>query len=43
MPLIICTKFQINQIILTLFSVVWDKNRRLEAEKIMHKLYGTDF
>ena len=26
MPLIICTKFQINQIILTLFSGVWDKN-----------------
>ena len=26
MPLIMCTKFQINQIILTLFTVVRDKN-----------------
>ena len=26
MPLIMCTKFQTNQMILTLFSGVWDKN-----------------
>ena len=27
MPLIMCSKFQTNQIILTLFSGVWDKNK----------------
>ena len=26
MPVIICTKFEINQVIVTLFSGVWDKN-----------------
>ena len=32
MPLIICTKFQINQVIVTLFSGVWDKNPTLVSE-----------
>ena len=35
MPLIMCTKFQINQIILTLFSGVWDKNPTPVAEKVI--------
>ena len=35
MPLIMCTKFQINQIILTLFSGVWDKNPIPVAEKVV--------
>ena len=33
MPLIMRTKFQTNQIILTLFSGVWDKNPTPVAEK----------
>ena len=35
MPLIMCTKFKINQIILTLFSGVWDKNPTPVAEKVV--------
>ena len=35
MPLIMCTKFQTNQIILTLFSGVWDKNPSPVAEKVV--------
>ena len=35
MPLIICTKFQTNQIILTLFFGVWDKNPTPLAEKVV--------
>ena len=35
MPLIICTKFQINQVIVTLFSGVWDKNPTLTAEEVV--------
>ena len=35
MPLIMCTKFQINRIILTLFSGVWDKNPTPIAEKVV--------
>ena len=30
-----CTKFQINQVILTLFSGVWDKNPTPVAEKVV--------
>ena len=33
MLLIMCTKFQINRIILTLFSGMWDKNPLPVAEK----------
>ena len=36
MPLIMCAKFQINRIILTLFSGVWDKNPRPVAEKVVN-------
>ena len=35
MPLIMCTKFQINQIILTLFSGVWDKNPTPVTKKVV--------
>ena len=35
MLLIICTKFQVNQIILTLFPGVWDKNPTPVAEKVV--------
>ena len=35
MPLIMCTKFQINQIILTLFSGVGDKSPIPVAEKVV--------
>ena len=35
MLLIMCTKFQVNQIILTLFSGVWDKNPTAVAEKVV--------
>ena len=35
MPLIMCTKFQINRIILTLFSGVWDKNPTPVDEKVV--------
>ena len=35
MLLIMCTKFQINQIILTLFSGLWDKNPTPVAEKVV--------
>ena len=35
MPFIMCTKFQINQIILTLFSGMWDRNPTLVDEKIV--------
>ena len=35
MLLIMCTKFQINRIILTLFSGVWDKNPLPVAEKVV--------
>ena len=34
MLLIMCAKFQINGIILTLFSGVWDKNPTNVAEKV---------
>ena len=37
MPLIMCTKFQINQITLTLFSGVWDKNLTPAAEKVIKR------
>ena len=37
MLLIMCTKFQINRIILTLFSGVWDKNPTPVAEKVVKK------
>ena len=40
MPLIICTKFQTNQIILTLFSGVWDKNPTPVAEKVVKGRLG---
>ena len=40
MPLIMCAKFQINQIILTLFSGVWDKNPILVADKVVKCLYA---
>ena len=30
-----CTKFQINRIIVTLFSGVWDKNPTPVAEKVV--------
>ena len=33
-PLLMCTKIKINQIILTLFSGVWDKNPTPVAEKV---------
>ena len=33
--LIMCTKFQINRIILALFSGVWDKNPSPVAEKVV--------
>ena len=39
MPLIMFTEFQINQIILTLFSGVWNKNPTPVAEKIV-KCHG---
>ena len=35
MPLIMSTKFQINQIILTLFPGLWDKNPTTVAEKVV--------
>ena len=35
MVLIMCIKFQINRIILTLFSGVWDKNPTPVAEKVV--------
>ena len=37
-----CTKFQINQIILTLFSEAWDKNPTPAAEKVVkcRRQYG---
>ena len=35
MPLIMRTKFEINQILLTLFSGVWDKNSIPIAEKVV--------
>ena len=35
MPLITCTKFQINPIILPLFSGMWGKNPTLVAEKVV--------
>ena len=35
MPLIMCNKFQINQVILTLFSGMWDKNLTPVAEKVV--------
>ena len=42
MALIMCTKFQINQTILTLFSGVWDKNPTHVAEKVVkcHRQQG---
>ena len=33
MPFIICTKFEFNQVIVTLFSEVWDKNPTPVVEK----------
>ena len=36
MPLFMCTKFQINRIILTLFSGVWDKYPIPVAEKVVN-------
>ena len=36
MLLIVCTKFQINRIILTLFSGVWDKNPLPIAKKVVN-------
>ena len=35
MPLIMCAKFQIDQVILTLFPGVWDKNVTPIAEKVV--------
>ena len=35
MPLIICTKFQISQVIVTLFSGMWGKNPTPTAEKVI--------
>ena len=40
MPLIMCTKFQINQIMLALFSGVWDKNLTPVAEKVTKMPYS---
>ena len=33
MPVIMCTKFQVNQVIVTLFPAVWDKNPLPVVEK----------
>ena len=40
MPLIMCTKFQTNQTLLTLFSGVWDKNppRSWESRKMPYAI-----
>ena len=35
MSLITCTKFQINQVIVTLFSGAWDKNLTPVADKVI--------